>query len=202
MIAPRQQPIAAPMPIIMRPAARLGARHLVEVGPGNGDFLLRLAEANPHDHCIGIELKGSRFDTICARIARAGLENISLFNGDAAVILPGLAQHLDIHCLYILFPDPWPKRRHAKNRLMQRPFVQCCVDALPPGGELCFTTDDAPYAHWTAARIAEQAQLHSCYTPPLRENPPELFLSYFAQKWLGEGRTIYAQRYIKQGAAV
>lgn len=199
MTTPKRQSARVPWqhPITIVPATAPGTRNVVEIGPGNGDYLLHLAAANPDWHCVGVELKISRFETIARRVAAANLSNVTIINGNAGDVLPQLAEQGPIHALYILFSDPWPKRRHAHHRLMQPAFVRACADALALDGELWFTTDDEPYALATATLIAAHPELQSTCTPTLCINPPDLFPSFFARKWQVAGRVITTQHYVK-----
>lgn len=168
---------------------------IVEIGPGRGDFLFHLAGLHIDAHIIGIELRHLRFRKLLLR--RGTTQNISLVWGDARDALPLLAAQHRITALYINFPDPWPKRRHTKHRLMQPTFVQLCVSALATNGELWFTTDHAPYAAATAAHFATCPALTTLLPHPIMTTDPDAFPTYFAQKWRRQGRTIYYQRYRK-----
>lgn len=168
---------------------------IVEIGPGRGDFLFHLAGLHADAHVIGIELRHLRLRKLLLR--RGTVQNISLVWGDARDALPILAAQHQITTLYINFPDPWPKRRHTKHRLMQPEFVQQCVSALATHGELWFTTDHAPYAATTAEHFADCPALITLLPQPIMTTDPAAFPTYFAQKWRRQGRTIYYQRYRK-----
>ncbi len=195
MISPRTDlTYARPIAVSWAPAPPEG-EVVVEIGPGRGDFLFHLARTQPETHCIGIEIRWLRTHKLLQR--RNGLSNLSVVWGDAREVLPRLSQRHRIRAIYIQFPDPWPKRRHSGNRLMQSDFLRACVAALQPDGELWFTTDDCSYAEWTAQRVAQQPELVSCFPHPIVTTCPDAFTTYFAKKWATLGRTTYYQRYRK-----
>ncbi len=119
----------------------------LEIGFGNGEHMLRQAEANPHIGIIGCEPFINGLAQCCVRIAETGLSNIRLYNGDARRIISALVpQSLDR--IFILFPDPWPKRRHHKRRLVTRTVLAQLARVLKPKGTIRLATDDPDYAEW------------------------------------------------------
>ncbi|PIR20138.1 MAG: tRNA (guanosine(46)-N7)-methyltransferase TrmB [Deltaproteobacteria bacterium CG11_big_fil_rev_8_21_14_0_20_47_16] len=169
-------------------------RIIVEIGPGRGDFLFHLASQHPNALVCGIELMHERFDKLCVRREKNKLENVWLIQGDARRVLPEVFRE-GVHEIHIWFPDPWPKRKHFKNRLIQTPFVQSCADALIPNGVLYFTTDWCDYAEWTADIIATNDRFESLNHPAISTDDDGTFPSYFYQKWRAMGRNIYSQKY-------
>ncbi len=123
-----------------------GAPPLVlDVGSHRGSFLLPLAEQEPHHNILGIERQKERVIRTRRKIERLGLTNawasrcggleaINVFPNDTVTII------------HVLFPDPWPKRRHSSRRLVNQIFLLECLRILKPGGLLRFVTDDPPYA--------------------------------------------------------
>lgn len=179
-------------------------RVIIEVGPGRGDFLFHLAQAHPQSLICGIELMHERFEKLILRRDRQQLENIWLIQGDARRVLPEVFVE-GVHEIHIHFSDPWPKRKHHKNRLMQSPFIAACAKALLPGGHLYFTTDWPEYSEWTAKLMAqfchpersEGSVFISEYNPVVQLNREDVFPSYFCQKWIARGRKIQCQKYLK-----
>ena len=125
----------------------------VEIGFGMGDALLAMAEANPQRNYLGIDVYPPGIGRLLAGIERAGLENIRVIEGDAVEVfhsgLPGDA----VREVYIFFPDPWPKKRHRKRRLIQAPFLADVARALEPGGKVYVATDWRPYAEQIQAEF-------------------------------------------------
>lgn len=118
----------------------------VEIGPGKGVFLARLAEAHPEVDFVAIELRIQRA-LLCARkLAAAGSTNARLLEGRAEVRLATLFGPASVATWYVNFPDPWPKRRHRHRRLIQPAFVDLLASRSEPGATLYLATDDADYA--------------------------------------------------------
>lgn len=171
---------------------------IAEIGPGRGDFLFHLAEQHPGAIVCGIEIKRKRFEKLVARREKRALYNVQLVLGDARTVLPLLVGPIDR--IYIQFPDPWPKRRHAKHRLLDAEFLAHCDHRLRPGGELWFVTDHQPYAETVAALVRQATPWHAVFAAPVVTECPEAYPTFFAEKWRNEGRTIYYQRYRKDGS--
>ena len=123
----------------------------VEIGPGKDDFVVRAAQAAPDANFLAIECLRERVDKLCRKIGRAGLTNVRVYFGDARVALERLLRPGQVRAFYIHFPDPWPKRRHAKHRLIQPPTVARLAERLAPGGRLNVVTDVRPYAEQALA---------------------------------------------------
>lgn len=167
---------------------KLADRIIVEVGPGRGDFLFHLAQTNPDKSIVGIEIKRKRVDKLINRVENRKLNNVTIIQDDARCALPRFFVENSVDAIFINFPDPWPKRRHEKNRVLSRDFLEDCCKVLKFYGNLNITTDFAPYAETVANEVAAIPLLEICY-------PDEPFPTLFAQKWTKMGRTIYYQKY-------
>ncbi|MBI4126043.1 MAG: tRNA (guanosine(46)-N7)-methyltransferase TrmB [Deltaproteobacteria bacterium] len=178
-----------------------GRRNLiVDIGPGRGDFLFHLAREYPDQLAVGIEIKSKRADKLIQRIELQQLTNAVVIQDDARQALPRFFAEGQVATIHINFPDPWPKRSHSKNRLIQPEFVAECIRVLQPGGALFFTTDVEWYAAAVAKEIASvgairKSPLQSCYPEGITTSSPDAFPTYFSQKWQREGRTIFYQKY-------
>ncbi|MCY4050716.1 MAG: tRNA (guanosine(46)-N7)-methyltransferase TrmB [Gammaproteobacteria bacterium] len=119
---------------------------VLEVGFGNGEALIEMAGSNPECDFIGIEVHEPGLGHLLLRIHDEGLGNIRVILGDAVQILSNLFldQAFDRICLF--FPDPWPKKRHNKRRILSPHFVGLMVVKLKVGGEIHFATDWQDYA--------------------------------------------------------
>lgn len=118
----------------------------VEIGPGQGDFLLDLAREEPDANFVAIEIRNKRVEKIKARAARAGVKNAQVWMGDAKEVLPSLFAPGTVDTFFIHFPDPWVKRKHERRRLIQLEFVHIMHTLLVPQGKAYLTTDVANYA--------------------------------------------------------
>lgn len=131
----------------------------IEIGFGNGDNLLDLAAAHPERDFLGIEVHRSGVGRVLLALEARQLRNVRLICHDAVEVLaqqiaPGAAQEI-----LILFPDPWPKKRHHKRRLLQAPFAALAASRLAPGGLLRLATDWQPYAQEMLETLAQLPQL-------------------------------------------
>ncbi|MCE2861733.1 MAG: hypothetical protein RIR76_649 [Verrucomicrobiota bacterium] len=125
-----------------------------EIGSGHGHFLTAFATANPTVTCIGIDLIADRIDRACRKRDRAGLPNLHFIQAEARLFLEQLPPAVRVANFIILFPDPWPKLRHHKNRLLQADFLSLAARHAEPGCRIYFRTDYRPYfddAHATVA---------------------------------------------------
>lgn len=117
----------------------------LEIGFGAGEHLLWQAARNPDIGLIGCEPFINGVSSLLGAIEDRGLQNILIHDGDARDVLAWLTAG-SIARVFILFPDPWPKKRQAKRRLVSLPFVASLACVLRPGGELRFASDDMDYA--------------------------------------------------------
>lgn len=164
----------------------------IEIGPGRGDFLLDMAASYPTNRFVAVEMGGRRFRKLSERIDKARLTNVLLIRGDARVVLPRFISSGSISRLFVLFPDPWPKRRQAHNRLLTAEFISLLADTIRTGGELFHATDVREYAEWVAENCRTVGRLQ-LGTPAIVDSAPvaEYRPSYFEQKWRAEGKSIY-----------
>lgn len=142
--------ISAPVdPRALFPSAK---RIHLEIGYGGGEHLARIARENPSDGFIGCEVFTGGIGKLLETIEIEGLKNIRLFPDDVIKLL-AVMPDASIDHLYVLYPDPWPKPRHHKRRLIQFPVLAEFARVLKPGGTFRFATDIEDYADWTLAHI-------------------------------------------------
>ena len=130
-----------PLAIFGRDAART-----VEIGFGNGENLLALAGTYPQRDFLGIEVHRPGVGRLLLALAAHSLANVRIICHDAVEVLDRQIPPQWVEEMLILFPDPWPKKRHHKRRLVQRPFADLAASRLAPGGVLRLATDWEPYA--------------------------------------------------------
>jgi tRNA (guanine-N7-)-methyltransferase len=127
----------------------------LEIGFGGGEHLAAQAAAHPTAGFIGVEPFMNGVASCLRHIDASGTLNIRLHQGDARELMARLpAASLDL--CYILFPDPWPKTRHHKRRLIQPDFLAELARTTKPGAEVRFATDWADYAAWTLQRFTHE----------------------------------------------
>jgi len=119
---------------------------ILEIGFGMGHSLLQAAEENPDKNFIGIETHLPGVGSLLAGIEQRNLKNIRVYHADAVRVLTECIPNNSIAEVQIFFPDPWPKRRHHKRRLIQTEFIQQIITKLKPNGLIHLATDWEDYA--------------------------------------------------------
>jgi tRNA (guanine-N7-)-methyltransferase len=129
------------------PLPSRGGGVILEIGFGGGEHLVAQAAARSDARFIGVEPFLNGVASCLRHIEESGVQNVRLHQGDARDVIARLPD-ASLDLVYILFPDPWPKTRHHKRRLIQPEFVDALARVLKPGAEVRFATDWANYAEW------------------------------------------------------
>ena len=137
----------------------------VELGSGDGSFLARYAKQNPGQNFIGVERLLGRLRKLDRKGRRAGLQNLRLVRIEAAYLVEYLLPRGSVAALHIYFPDPWPKRKHRKNRLVNERFTELARQALSSGGTVFLRTDDANYFAQMVQVFAANPNFKAVETP-------------------------------------
>ena len=165
----------------------------VEIGSGKGTFLVHQARAHPDVDYVGLEWARKYYRSAVDRIGRWGLHNVRILRADAATFLRDFVHEESVDCFHIYFPDPWPKKRHHKRRLLQSTHVDMLIQRLKPGGEIRIATDHQEYFE----RIKE---VMSAYRTKLQEieferpagaEDGEMTGTNYERKYVKEDRAIY-----------
>lgn len=119
---------------------------VLEIGFGMGDATARIAASMPHMNFLGVEVHEAGVGALLKRIGEMRLDNVRIVRHDAVEVLQAMIAPASLAGAHVFFPDPWPKARHHKRRLMQAPFVALLASRLEPGGYLHCATDWEPYA--------------------------------------------------------
>ncbi len=122
------------------------ARRVLEIGYGNGDTLVELAAASPDADFLGVEVHPPGIGHCLLAIESRGLTNLRLVAHDAVEVLANQLPPASLDEVLLYFPDPWPKKRHHKRRIVQPDFAALVADRLNPGGTFHLATDWEPYA--------------------------------------------------------
>ncbi len=119
---------------------------VIEIGFGMGESTLKIAKANPNINYLGIEVFLYGFSKLLANASKENLRNIRLMRFDAVQVLQDMVEDGSVDGFHVFFPDPWPKKRHHKKRLVQVPFATLMAAKLKKGGYIYCVTDWEEYA--------------------------------------------------------
>jgi Predicted S-adenosylmethionine-dependent methyltransferase len=132
----------------------------LEIGSGHGDFLVQYATRFPERFCIGIDLITQRIEKSKKKAQRASLDNCSFLKARAEEFLECQPEGFLWDEIIVLYPDPWPKKRHHKNRLFQMDFLTLLAKRVTPGAKIHFETDYEEYFSEVCARISAHPAWH------------------------------------------
>lgn len=166
---------------------------MVEIGFGDGRFTAALARERPDWNLLAIDISAGSVARAISRLVAARIGNVRLFHGQAEFALRQLVAPGALTRVYVNFPDPWPKERHAGNRLLSAQFLARLATRLALGGELWLTTDHDEY--WAFA--LGEARASGLYSIAEREPPAALLATKYALKWKHGGRTFHHAAFTK-----
>lgn len=174
--------------------AAIFGRHaplLVEIGFGNGESLARMASENPDRDYIGIEVHRPGVGHLMMKLAESGLTNVRIFCHDAIDILEQRIEDQSLSGIHLFFPDPWPKKRHHKRRIVRPSFVKLVAQKLKPGGYFHAATDWQNYAESMLAELsAENGLVNASKTGDYCDRPAYRPLTKFERRGEGLGHAI------------
>ncbi len=163
----------------------------VDLGCGEGSFLVGMAENFPERTFLGVERLLGRVRKVCCRAVKLGLDNLRVLRLESAYTVEWLLPEASVSRVHLLFPDPWPKKRHHRRRIVTTDFLGRIGGILVPEGEFIFKTDDPEYFE-VASSVAEGAEGFEVldWYP---EGEPYAETDFEAQ-WKREGKDIHALR--------
>ena len=127
---------------------------ILEIGSGMGEATAAIAQANPQTGYVAVEMHAPGLAALLILINQLELSNVKLIREDATYLLANFIRDNSLDGIHLLFPDPWPKNRQHKRRIVQGEFVELIANKLKPGGFIHIATDWQPYADWIKARFA------------------------------------------------
>jgi tRNA (guanine-N7-)-methyltransferase len=127
---------------------------VVEVGSGMGETTARIAAGNPATDYLAIEVHAPGVGSLLKQVEEAGLTNVRVVRHDAVEVLRDMVAPGSLAGIHVFFPDPWPKKRHHKRRLLQPDFAALAASRLAPGGVLHVATDWQEYADHVLAVLS------------------------------------------------
>ena len=151
----------APGPLDLDRAFGRSAPRVLEIGFGNGDTLVELAAAAPDRDFIGVEVHPPGVGHCLLEIESRGLRNVRVIAHDAVEVLSQQLAPDSLDEVLLYFPDPWPKKRHHKRRIVQPGFAALVADRLKPGGAFRLATDWEPYAAWMLEVLGASPELEN-----------------------------------------
>lgn len=125
----------------------------IDLGCGDGSFLIEMAKHYPERNFLGVERLLGRVRGVCKRIRELGLANARVLRLESQYTLEWLLEKNSVSRLHLLCPDPWPKARHHKRRLVQQEFLTILEKTITSGGEFLFQTDHPEYFEWVGEQI-------------------------------------------------
>lgn len=151
------------------------AERVLEIGFGNGDALLAQAEAEPQRDFLGIEVHRPGAGSLLRRADAQGVRNLRVSTHDAVEVLRDQLPPASFAAVHLFFPDPWPKKRHHKRRIVQPPFVALVAAVLVDGGRFHLATDWAPYADWMRQAVSADPAFGPAYASRADGRPQTRF---------------------------
>ncbi len=160
---------------------------VLEVGFGDGRFTAELAKAHPEWLILGAEVSAASVLRAYRRLKREGIGNVRLYHGQGPFALRNLVPPGSLRRVIVNFPDPWPKKRHQRKRLLQEGFFRRLSTRLMGGGDLLLTTDHEEYFRFAL----EEAKRSGLYRVEVKEPPEAHLRTKYALKWKEAGRTFF-----------
>lgn len=164
----------------------------VEIGFGNGDYLVRQARENPGTDFLGLELTWRPVKSALRKISLAGAANVRLMACDARIAFEYGFTPKSLRRIWALFPYPWPKKRHVRHRLFSRSFLRLMNNRMAEGGEFFMVTDDTAFGEWVAREVPGTG-----FHAEQRSGPPR-FGTKFEKIWQAGGKREFTELSLKK----
>ena len=170
---------------------------IVEIGSGNGHFLVDNALQNPERNFIGTELLGGRARKFNQKVEKRDMANIIIFKGDARQFVWEYLYEETVSEFIIMFPDPWQKKRHHKHRLLQQNLLQMLHHRLIPDGRISITTDHNLYRDYIIDELGKTEGFRKLNPGEFTEYPDHFRGSLFEVRFRRENRSLFFLQYEK-----
>ena len=166
---------------------------VMEVGYGMGEATWQIAKANPGTNYLGVEVHMPGVGKLMARLDEYELTNVRLIERDVFEVLYYMVKGSSLDGVHLFFPDPWPKKRHFKRRIVNERFLSDISAKLKPGGYLHIATDWVPYAEW----IKEVFSQTKLFTGGVTERPDWRPLTRFEGQGISKDHAVNDFRFLK-----
>ena len=170
---------------------------VAEIGFGMGQATWRIALDNPAVNYLCLEVHTPGVGRLISDLQAQGLGNVRIFRHDAVEVFERMVPPSSLAGLHIFYPDPWPKKRHHKRRLIREGLVQILVSRLAPGGYLYFVTDIEEYAHWSLDLLSRTDGLvnrHDGFAPRQEWRPETKFEAHATRDGRGAWELVFERR--------
>lgn len=172
----------------------------VEYCTGNGAWIIDKAKSNPDRNWVAVEIQFERVRKIWSKMRNENITNLFIVSGEALTFTRDYVPDQSFAAIYINFPDPWPKDKHAKKRLLQEPFISEMARVLRPGGTATIATDHPGYTAQICAGMIANASWSPLFESPHYITQWEDYgSSYFEQLWRELGVPIHYMQFCKGG---
>jgi tRNA (guanine-N7-)-methyltransferase len=166
---------------------------IMEIGSGMGEATAQIAKANPEVGYVAVEMHSPGLAALLILITQMELENIRLIREDATYLLANHIPDNSLDGIHLLFPDPWPKNRQHKRRMVQSEFIEMVGKKLKQGGFIHIATDWQPYADWIKVRFDKS----DSFSGGVVDRPNWRVLSKFEGQGLRKGHQVTDFKYTK-----
>ncbi len=171
----------------------------IEYCSGNGDWIIQKALEYPHYLWIAVEKQFERVRKIWSKMHNQLVNNLLIVCGEALTFTQYYLQDNSAREVYVNFPDPWPKARHAKHRLIQESFISQIARVVQKGGKAIYATDDGNYSQQMIEKMGRCAHWKSCFPNPYYiQNWEEYGSSWFQYLWKEKGRRFYYMQFERE----
>ena len=169
-------------------------RIIMEIGFGMGEATAEIAAADLTTGYLVVEVHRPGIGKLLLRVEEAGLKNLRTIEGDAFEILALMVENDSLDGVHLFFPDPWPKARHFKRRIVNQEFIAAVAEKLKPGAFLHIATDWQPYAEWITAEFTKQ----TFFTGGEVDRPEWRPLTRFEDQGINKEHPVTDFRFIKK----
>ena len=166
---------------------------VMDIGYGMGEATWQIAKANPSTNYLGVEVHMPGVGKLMARLDEYELTNVRLIERDVFEVFYYMVKDSSLDGVHLFFPDPWPKKRHFKRRIVNERFLADVAAKLKPGGYLHIATDWVPYAEW----IKEVFSQNKLFTGGVVERPDWRPLTRFEGQGISKDHAVNDFRFLK-----
>lgn len=170
----------------------------IEYCSGNGDWVVERAQKESQYLWVAVERQFARVRKIWSKMRNQGVDNLLIVCGEALTFTKHYLQSSSVDAIYVNFPDPWPKQRHAKHRLIQRPFVDALSRVAKRQAQAVYATDDPNYASQIIAEMEGNPSWQTLLPDPFFTYEWENYgRSWFQELWERKGRKLHFIQYVR-----